>query len=67
MPAVDGYLPTMNGHENDGDHTLEDEQRPDGAQKDDQNDDQDADPSLNAPGDADPSGVDADDAGEEAQ
>jgi hypothetical protein len=66
VPAVDGYLLTMDGHENESDHTLEDEQRPDDsqsdapndAQNDDQDADQDAEPSLNAPGDADPSGVD---------
>lgn len=48
----------MSGHEHEEEHSLEDEGRgPDGAQAADQ----DSEPSLNAPGDADPSGVDTDD------
>lgn len=52
----------MSGHEHENDHALEDEERrPDEAT----GKDQDSSPSLNAPGDADPSGVVADDAEEE--
>jgi hypothetical protein len=60
----------MSGHEHENEHTLEDEERrPDGASDAGEDHDQDADPSLNAPGDADPSGVVADtaDDGDEKQ
>jgi hypothetical protein len=51
----------MSDHEHENEHALEDEP----AGRDDAQADQDSEPSLNAPGDAEPSGVVADDAEEQ--